>query len=149
MAMRGEIDLDPRTYLYLFSADGIQADRDIKKLLETQHVVADRHPTLSGKVFQLDYHSQLAVSCVHQATVCDGLLHPDFLFVIDVPSSVSMERIATRMGQKDLVFEDPSKLEQRRLLYLELARKENAVVLNGQHSVEKLVAMVMDHVGIA
>ena len=149
--LKGETNLDQKTYLYLFCADGLQANGEIAHHLELgRHVICDRHPTLSGRVFQVDHHDGSQVETVYNSSTDDGVLHPDRLFVLDVPPEVSLERMKRREKYKDVVFEseDLGRVTELRRRYMELADRYHARILDGQRPLEELVTEVITTAGI-
>jgi dTMP kinase len=65
-------------------------------------------------------------------------LLPDLIFIIDVPASVSIERIrGSRFGFE--LFEEIEKLEKVRNNFLELSKEyDNCFVINGNKSIENV-----------
>lgn len=144
--LRGELKLDQRAYLYLFCADGLQANELINDHLNSgRHVICDRHPTLSGRVFQPDHHTHRVIEDVYGAGTEDGIRHPDKIFVLDVPPEVSLQRMQSRSKYKDVVFEsdDIAKVADLRDRYLRLAKRYDAIVLDGQTPAYDLVDQVV------
>lgn len=143
--LRGELALDQKVYLYLFCADGLQQNQDIESMLQLGvHVICDRHPTMSGRVFQLDHHSFNQIETVYDSSTVDGVLPPDSLFVVDVPAEVTLARMRSREKYKDVVFEseDIEKVKDLRCRYLELARRYKATLLDGTWPTIDLVGQV-------
>lgn len=149
MGLRGETDLDKRTYLYLFAADGLQQDRAIRYYLDAgTSVVCDRHPTLSGKVYQPDHHDPGVVKQVGDCADLDGLLAPDLLFFLDVPPEVSLQRMQERNKYKDVVFETDQvdKMSTLRKRYLKVAEQARGIVLNGTLPLGRLRDIMVSHI---
>lgn len=150
--LMGEIEISQKSYLYLFSADGIQEDNHIQGLLTLGvHVICDRHPTLSGRVFQKLHHTAENIESVYDAASNDGISIPDKLFVLDVPTEVALARMASREKYKDVVFEkdDSEYVESIRKAYLCLAMSCGGTVLDGTKPVDELVTKVLTMSGIA
>lgn len=148
-ALRGEIELDPRSFLYLFCADGFEQQPFIEVALAAgAHVLCDRHPTLSGRIYQKQHHKEPRIEAVYGAANGDGLRFPDFLFVLDAPGELLFRRAQTREKYKDVVFEQSkvSYFESVRQDYLKLADKYGAVVLDAELSIEKLVGFISIYV---
>ena len=150
--LMGNVRLDPKAYLYLFAADGMQANTELKRCLEMgHHVVCDRHPTLSGRVFQVDHHEIAQVERIYDTAGEDGIMMPDALFVIDIPAEVSLQRMQKRDKYKDVVFES-DKLEQIEVLrqrYLKLAARYSATILDGTRNLDHLVEDVIATLSLA
>ena len=149
--LRGDVLLDEKTYLYLFCADGLQANREIAAHLDRgRHVICDRHPTLSGRVFQVDHHEAWVVDKVYDIATMEGVPVPDHLFVLDVPASVSLARMGKREKYKDVVFEseDIARIEELRQRYLRLAERYSALMLPGEMPTSELILEVIKMAGI-
>ena len=142
-ALRGDSELPSKAFLYLFCADGFEQQTGIEERLESGFdVVADRHPTLSGRVFQLEHHATQEIEAVYGAADRDGLLKPDYLFILDAPADVLMARMKSREKYKDVVFEkdDIQHVEIIRQRYLRLADRFGGVVLDATRSIQELAA---------
>jgi len=149
--LRGEVKIAQEAYLYLFAADGLQANAELGACLRMgHHVVCDRHPTLSGRVFQPDHHEVKQIEQVYDSATADGVLLPDHLFVIDIPAEVSLSRMKSREKYKDVVFESDKieKVEELRQRYLALAKTYKATLLDGTNTPESLIDQVLTHVGL-
>jgi len=145
-ALRGEIELDQKTYLYLFCADGLQENAKIERHLEAgAPVLCDRHPTLSGRVFQVDHHTPEIVDKVYDFATVDGVLMPDHLFVLDVEPEIALTRMQARSKYKDVVFESESleRIATLRDRYQKLATRFNATVLSGAIPCQGLADVIM------
>ena len=150
-SLRGDVLLDQKAYLYLFCADGLQANGEIEHHLELgRHVICDRHPTLSGRVFQVDHHEVEIVDQIYDFATDDGVLVPDYLFVLDVPADVSLARMEKREKYKDVVFEsdDLERIAELRRRYMVLADRYNATILSGELDPEALIERVIELAGL-
>lgn len=146
--LKGEAAIaSPKALLYLYAADGHAVDPWMNEVLHFgAHVVADRHPVYSGRVYQLEHHPQWHIENVYATA---ELLVPDVLFVVDVPPEVAIERMQRREKYKAKIFEtsDVEKMEVYRQRYLELAATavdrrlaRRCHVLDGTHPMGDLVA---------
>jgi dTMP kinase len=150
--LMGETKLDERAYLYLFAADGLNEEKNIDALLDdSRHVICDRHPTLSGRVFQPLHHPDAHIEAVYNSAAEDGISMPDHLFVLDIPVSDALERMASREKYKDVVFEkaDPEYIAMLRVRYLQLAKRFGGTVLDGTLPTEELVELVLAQTGLS
>ncbi|MBW1832881.1 MAG: dTMP kinase [Deltaproteobacteria bacterium] len=144
--LMGDRPIENKAFMYLFAADGMQENSAIEgELARGLMVLCDRHPTLSGEVFQLDHHKPSQISQVYGAAVEDGMLKPDVLFVIDIPPEVALERMRAREKYVDAVFEKHTidRVSDVRRRYLSLADRKNAIVLDGLRSTAELVQDVV------
>jgi dTMP kinase len=143
-----------KAMLYLFAADGFMEDPALRRALKERHLVCDRHPILSGRVFQLEHHERFHVNAVYNTV---ELLRPDFLFVIDVPPEVTIERCSGRNKYQDVVYESENLdyLKRLRTRYMELmnaARSrgwaKESVGLDGRFTPDELVDQVVQIAGL-
>lgn len=142
-----------KAMLHLFAADGYMEDPALRRALGERHLICDRHPTLSGRVYQLEHHQKAHIDRVYDTV---DLLRPDHLFVIDVPPEVSLERRHDRDKYEDVVYEseDLERLQEIRDLYMEMllsARRgwaKNAVWIDGRRPIKELVAQVIQIAGL-
>lgn len=149
--LMGESLLSEKAYLYLFAADGLQEEREIQEILnEGFHVICDRHPTLSGRVFQLMHHPSEHIEAVYNSAAADGISMPDHLFVLHVSVPVALERMRTRDKYKDVVFEKDTTEELETLMsrYFDLAERFGGTTVNSERPVEELVQLIIDKAGL-
>jgi dTMP kinase len=143
--LMGTLAIENKPFMYLFAADGMQENLAIEDALwHGRHVICDRHPLVSGEVFQLEHHDRDQIEAVYGSARADGLLAPDLMFVVDVPTEVAQLRMCERDKYKDVVFErdSASYIEKMRQRYLELAGRYGATVLDGTKPIEDLVKEV-------
>ena len=149
--LMGSAPIESKPFLYLFAADGLQEELWIQDQLEEQgkHVICDRHPTLSGRVFQLEHHSTEQIEAVCGASAFDGISMPDVLFVVDIPADEALWRMKGRDKYFDAVFEkfDTSHIEKIRDRYLGIASRFGATILDGTKPMSELVDLVFEHMG--
>jgi dTMP kinase len=150
--LEGKVSLENLPFLYLFAADGLQEQLWIQDQLEYhgKHVICDRHPTLSGRVFQPEHHPSAHIEAVYNAAAADGISMPDTLFVIDVPVHLALSRMSARSKYRDVVFERHNEgyVSKIRTRYLELADRFHGHVLDGSLPVEELVDQVITKAGL-
>jgi len=104
---------DVKALMFMFAADGIERNGYIESLLEDGvNVICDRHPTLSGRVFQLDHHKEADIEAVYGAT---ELATPDTLFIVDVLPETTVKRCEGRSKYADVIYETEN-LERLRTL---------------------------------
>lgn len=150
--LMGKAELDSKAFLYLFAADGLQEELSIKNTLEFEgrHIICDRHPTLSGRVFQPEHHPESHIEAVYNSAAADGISMPDHLFVLDIPTEVALERMRARDKYADVVFEkmDVGYVERLRGRYLALAERFAGTVLDGTMLTEELANEVIRIAGL-
>lgn len=149
--LMGKKTLREEAYLYLFAADGLNEEYWIQDhLVNDFHVICDRHPTLSGRVFQLEHHPNEHIEAVYNSAAADGISMPDHLFVLDVPAEVALERMKGRDKYEDVVFEkkDPQHIDKMRQRYLGIAERFSGTVLDGTLPTEELVELVLNQAGL-
>lgn len=94
-----KIEVNPKAMMWLFVAEGVDMEPHIEeKLAAGTHVLCDRHTQLSGHVYQSVIHGAEAV---HDVTVHAHFRAPDYLYIIDVPPEVSLERRLARRVTDD------------------------------------------------
>lgn len=150
--LMGETELSDKTYLYLFAADGLNEEASIQEMLEGgKHIICDRHPTISGRVFQRLHHPAEHIESVYNSAAADGVSMPDHLFVLDVPVSVALERIENRDKYSDVVFErkDPAYIEMISDRYREIAKRFGGTLIDSTRPTEELVELVLRDSGLA
>lgn len=111
---------NPKALLYLYAADGHDVDPWIRTVLTAgHHLIADRHPIYSGRVYQLAHHSEAHIAQVHGST---DIMIPDVLFIIDTPTEVALARMRLRNKYKAKIFETDQVKENElyRQRYLQL-----------------------------
>jgi dTMP kinase len=149
--LMGQLSLSEKSYLYLFAADGLQEEEDIQRIQdEGVHVICDRHPTLSGRVFQPLHHPEEHIETVYNSAAADGISMPDHLFVLDVPVEVAIERMANREKYKDVVFEkaDPEYISKIRKRYMGIAVRFGGTLIDATRPTDELVELVIRIAGL-
>ena len=151
--LTGELPIESKPFLYLFAADGLQQQLKIQDVLEEEcrHIICDRHPTLSGRVFQPLHHPKEHIEAVYNSAAADGVWMPDYLFVLDVPPEVSLERMKSREKYDDVVFEklDIDYISMIRERYLVIAERFGGIVLDATLPTGELVEQVVSMSGLA
>lgn len=149
--LMGEHLLDEKAYLYLFSADGLNEEQNIQDVLNSGvHVICDRHPTLSGRVFQLMHHPEEHIEAVYNSAAADGISMPDHLFVLHASEDVALERMRTREKYKDVVFEKDSvdELAAIQACYFQIANRFGGTTVNSDRPLDELVQLIIDQAGL-
>jgi len=149
--LRGDVRFEEKSYLYLFAADGLNEEAAIQRALANgDHVICDRHPTLSGRVFQHMHHPAEHIEAVYNSAAADGISMPDHLFVLHASVPVSLERMRTRKKYKDVVFEKDSvdELEKIQAQYFDLAERFGGTTVNSERPVDELVQLILDQAGL-
>jgi len=145
--LMGQRLLSEKAYLYLFAADGLVEERDIQEILnEGSHVICDRHPTLSGRVYQPRHHSLSSIEDVYSSAADDGISMPDHLFIIEVSAEESLRRGQGRDKYDDVVFESEklSEIEDVNKRYRALATRFGGKILDGHQSIDELIKGVLE-----
>ncbi len=130
----------PEAMAYLFVADGLDMENAIRCDLEApgRVVVEDRHPTISGWVYQQETHDLQTIMQIQT----QHLFRPaDMVFILDVPVSVALERRAAR-GLPTEMYEkgDTDYLERLRGRYMAYHMLyDNTCVLDGTQPTSALV----------
>lgn len=151
--LAGELRVEHKALLYLFTADGVDQRAVIDDMLNQGHdVICDRHPCLSGWVYQRQEHPLCSIEAVHQTAPLAGY---DGLFVIDMPAQFALERQRHRRKYLDVVYEyddeDPEALLRTRTLrelYLQLAENHGATVLDGRCRTDELARQIIEEMNL-
>lgn len=150
--LKGEEPIESKPFLYLFAADGLQQDLLIRDVLEERgkHIICNRHPTISGRVYQRLHHPPEVIDMVYDLAYSDGITPPDFLFIVEVSTDEALSRMAARNKYKDVVFEkeDPEYVEMIRKRYREISIDFGGTMLDGHRKTEELVDEVLSIAGI-
>lgn len=151
--LMGKASIESKPFLYLFAADGLQQQLWIQDELEEKgnHIICDRHPTLSGRAFQPLHHGTEEIEDVYNAAARDGISMPDHLFVLEVPADVAIQRMKVREKYVDVVFEknDIEYIEAIAARYRVIAERFGGKILDGTKTTAELVVEVMDIVGLS
>jgi len=128
--LKGKISLRPEVRQLLYVANRWERQRDIETWLEKgSFVVADRYIP-SGLAYGLANGLNLG----WMLKLEDHLPATDIVLIIDI----SVEESYRREKRKDIYEKDKIFLGKVRRSYLELAKKFNWIVLNGEKSVDNL-----------
>jgi dTMP kinase len=135
----------PETLLYLFVADALDAQTDIRAALDAGHLVlCDRHTCLSAFAYQQT--DDRPPSVINQIIQPPQFIRPDQCYLVDIPAEVAEARINARnktTGEaRNLIYEKA--LEEKRQRFLRLATRSTGFikVLDGQRSTDDLVKEV-------
>lgn len=105
----GRETVSPDAMMWLFVADGKDAEREIQRhITEGDWVICDRHTQVSGRIYQAEVHG---VDHVDQVTEPAHFIVPDRIYLIDVPATVAMERRKARGEARNALYE-PDQLER-------------------------------------
>lgn len=120
----GQLQVNPNAMMWLFVAEGVDMEPQIEEKLEAGvNVICDRHTQFSGHVYQTDVHG---ADAVHDVTVHAHFRAPDFLYIIDVPVEVSIERRQARKQTDDK--SDPYESDRLDKLQIERDRYRHTLV---------------------
>ena len=149
--LRGKVSLETKPFLYLFAADGLQQELWIEdQLRKGYHVICDRHPTLSGRVYQLKHHDGDEIEAVYNAAAFDGISMPDHLFVVEVTAEEAIRRMKGRDKYVDVVFESDQiqELEAISDEYRTVCHRFGGTFLDGHKPIRELVDEVLEKTGL-
>lgn len=149
--LKGDSIVLQKAYLYLFAADAVERSEYMEKILDSGiNIVCDRHPLISGRIFQSFSQSEQQIDSVHTSMKEDGVRMPDHLFILQAPPSVVTERMKTRAKKKDVVFESYNEEHNKKLadMYLDVARDLDGIILDATKSIDELTEEVVKKAGI-
>jgi dTMP kinase len=132
---------------YLMVADALDREPVVLDALrlEKRPVIADRHPTVSGWVYQRETMKLDTLIAMQQRQL---FTVPIVTYVLDVPAEVAIERMQQRGEIRNSIFEQDGVAYVRRLRgrYLAYATMHpDVVVLDATKSIEELLAEVKEH----
>ena len=133
-ALRKEWNASLEALQLLFVADRAQHlfSEILPALKEGKIVVCDRY------FFSTIAYGMLELKKEWLKQLNERFLKPDITFILDVPASVSLERIKRAREQIEL-FEEEKKLTKVRNHFLELAKEyENCFVIDGTKTIEEV-----------
>lgn len=133
----------------LTCAGGIAANIALTKtaLLDDTWVISDRS-FYSNAVYQIARGFDAEVLNSINALATEGFAY-DFKFLIDLPVLVAQGRLA-EIGKKKDRYEALGKeyFEEVRQLYLDIAKKEGFIILDGQQPVSEIIKAVTSQLGL-
>jgi dTMP kinase len=97
--LAGVVRIEKQALQHLFIADGLDADPDVAdRTSRGELVIFDRHPTISGWVYQVE---TTPIDFVQQISIAHCFTPIDIVFIVDVPAKVAVERLAAREGERN------------------------------------------------
>lgn len=142
---RGDEKMSPRGMAYLLLADLVERDPEIRRdVSHGKYILCDRHPLVSGFVYQGEVYTQDAISAMQYRS---QFYVPDLTFILDIPPEVMEERINQRAIQRNEMYEQKDRGYQQRLRarYVGYAYTHfhNTVLLDGTKPIATLVDQVL------
>lgn len=136
--LQGKLDLRPEVRQLLYVANRWERQRDLEEWLEKgMYVIADRYIP-SGLVYGLANGLNLN----WMLKLEEGLPAADIIIVIDISAEASYHREKKKdIYEKDMIF-----LGKVRSSYLELARKFNWLIINGEMSVDEVSQRIWENI---
>lgn len=136
--------IDPRAYMHLFAADGLDCEKQMQDWINDGYIVlGDRHPFSSSFAYQVPLHS---LSSMLDVCRPEYYTPPNVMFILDIPAAVALSRIAARQGKSD-IYEAVSvtEIEHRRARYSALwTVMTNIIYLDGTRPYTDNMATVMN-----
>ena len=145
--LKGNMKADERTIAGLFLADRLDhilnpEDGLLKKLGDGYTVISDRYYFSSYAYHGTHMDMDWVIAC---NKMCADLLRPDINMFIDVPPTISMQRINANRQSTEL-YETLDNLEKVRAKYMEafhkLESEENIQVVDGDQTVDAIAANI-------
>lgn len=138
--LEGQVKIERQALQHLFIADGLDHDPDVlERLTRGELVIFDRHPTISGWVYQVE--AGTPIDFIVQISIAHCFTPIDVVFLVDVPPRVAIERLAAR-GAQDVVYDGAPLVvvEGRRNRYMAYrVMHRNCFILDGTLPVEENV----------
>ncbi len=129
--LKGEISAGEDVLALLFAADRLHHIESFRDHLKDSFVVSDRY-VLSSLAYQ---GSRLPLEWV--ASINSRAIPPDLVIIIDVDVDVALSRISNRPRIKEK-FENKEDLAKIRSIFLDLADRYGAFVVDGNRPVEEV-----------
>lgn len=90
----GQAQVHPLAMQHLFIADALDFDSEVAaRVSRGETVIMDRHPTVSGWVYQSE---RVPIDLVLQICLTNCFTPPDLTVILDVPAKVAVERLRAR-----------------------------------------------------
>lgn len=146
--------LDERSLLYLYAADGMECAQAIENCLDSgRNIICDRHPVLPAFVYQSPLHSLQEIGSVVE-TLCKAFF-PDWIFVLDGPPELAVQRMALRGDEKEIFEDAPLEVwERRREQYLNIAAiastswSRYSVAIDAGYPADELADQIIELAGL-
>ena len=145
--LEGRRSVSAAAMMWLFVADGVDVEPYItKQLSQGVTVVCDRHPRISGLVYQIDHYCETQV---RQVTGPAKFRVPDRLYLIDISVAEALRRREKRAREgkpADKLYEtqDIERLRALRERYLRVVEPyRNTRILNGEQPVGESVRIIL------
>lgn len=137
-SIEGKIDLPVEAEALLFAADRAHHVSDIiRPNLEDNKIVITERYTYSS----LAYQTSRGLSLEWVKKINKSAIEPDLTIIIDIPPEVGSERINS--SRKPDVFDQDLELQEDvREAYKELSKEENAILIDGTLSKEKVQELI-------
>lgn len=129
--LEGEKEMPLQVRYLLYTANRWERDGDIRKWLSEGYIVISDRYSASNLVYGIAQR----LDRNWMQTVEKGLIKPDITILIDISEKTSLQR---KQDNRDLYEERVEFLKSVRNAYLELARKDNWKVINGEQSIEEI-----------
>ncbi len=127
--LKGEISAEEDVLALLFAADRLHHMESLRDHLKDSFVVSDRY-VLSSLAYQ---GSRLPLEWV--ASINSRAISPDLAIIIDVDVDVALRRISNRPRER---FENRKDLIKIKSIFLDLADRYGAFVVDGNRSIEEV-----------
>lgn len=143
----GKQQISPVAYQHLMVADALDCENRIRQQLDSHRtVIVDRHPTISGMVYQVETYN---LNVVMSTNVPYMFTPPSLVVLVDIPADEAMRRINAR-GGADSRYESASlsTMHERRSRYVACMTllPYRYIMVNGEDTVGENVDKVVDAV---
>jgi dTMP kinase len=136
-----------RVFGYLMIADGVDREYSLLgHLADRTTVICDRHPVVSGWVYQTTCMPVDELLAIQQR---EWFRAPDITFIIDVSVHTALERMHARLEANNPIFERNTEdyVDGLRIRYQAYAamHSNDVIVLDGELSLDDLLEEVQSH----
>jgi len=139
-------EADPLSVAFLFMADRIEHSRIIREWLDMGKVViSDRYEdsTYAYQGAELEGRIDAPVEFLKRV-VHSHIIHPDRVYIIDIDPETGLKRSDKEGSFK--TFEKIELLRKVRKNYLELARDERYMILDGRKSIDEILNICINDI---
>ena len=146
--LRGQRDAHRLSMIFGYAADGVDVSMRVIEpaLKEGKIVIADRHPLISGNVYQLGDHHRNFIGQVRSLAYIAGTRDPSFLVYLDVPAEIALARMESRSGPKHVMYEaqNLAEIERTRALYRKTYEQMKGIWVENTGTAEEMAAQLIE-----
>lgn len=147
-ALEGRRDPHRQSLIFAYAADGVDISMRIIEpaLREGKVVIADRHPLISGLVYQVGDHHRNFINELRSMAYIAGTRDPSFLVYLDVPAEVALARMESRSGTRHVIYEprNLAEIERAKALYWKAYEQTKGIWVENTGTAEDMAAQLIE-----